>query len=180
MEIQDRIKKLSTCFKQLVVEQGSEGLTAYIVALFPDGWTIQPDVISEEYGVKVYKKESYYYFLLDDNGDFDNLFTSVEYTVKLNETLEEKRALFKKKANELKQLFASGDIEELKTLSFSTEKVTTKKGKKESADELDISAEDLLPEKPAKKGRGKKDKEDKEATPIKEQSDADLINELPD
>jgi hypothetical protein len=118
--------------------------------------------------VKDNNSNGHYFFTSLTNGA-DCVFDAIDDIIKFNQSIEEKTRLLKTKAQELKELFETEDIEKLRTLTFTfvtndvkteTEDETTKKeGKKNNKGNK------------GKKGKDKKNKAAEEApvTPTEEE-----------
>ena len=190
MDIQERLKKIAPYAITFHCDVGvEENNTAFLIVSLPEGWAIQEKTINTQFGVALFQRNGFYYFVLSNpDDDYEKLFDAVEFTITLNKTLEEKKAIFKAKANELKQLFATSSLEELKSLSFTTvaTKQKGKKGKVNDPFNIDLDNDVLVPESEVeeketttttKKGKGKTTPKNNK---IDEGDAESLINSLPD
>lgn len=128
MNIKERIEKLKGVFVSFNI---TEGFT-YALTKIPSKW-ILPDTIEQFQVSTTYDKSTGgYYFVTKVDDGVENVFDAIDYVVKLNQSIEEKKQLLQEKANELSELFASEPIERLRTLEFvfKPQKKQVKKGKK--------------------------------------------------
>ena len=153
LTINDRIKKVGGYFASFNIAEG----TIYALVTFPARWTVVPTLDVDGAEVKIVKdnKSNGYYFFTDLANGADCVFDAIDEVIKFNQSIEEKTTLLKVKAQELKELFETEDIEKLRTLRFvfgtpvnCMPEPPKRENKKESG---------------KKKGKGKKDKSPKEA-----------------
>lgn len=140
--MEERIKNLEGYFEEFNITEG----IIYVKVKFPNKWQI-PDsaLLTEHFAVKVAndsdKKYSYYFFGELGNG-VENVFDAIDFTIMFNKDIEEKTTLLTQKVNELKDLFASRTLDELKNLKIeivynkTEEKKTRKKGGKKLKEEI--------------------------------------------
>jgi len=150
--ITDNIKRIENYFVNLNIAEGK----AYILAKFPDKWTVfeKFDQLNVE-AVKSKDGNGYYFFTDAENG-VENLFTAIEFVENTNKDIEEKTQLLKEKMNELKQLFLTNDVKKLKTLEFEFKRTPKKvKGKENAKEEKNIVQETIVTEKKLSKKENK-------------------------
>ena len=193
MDIQERLKKIGPYAISFQSDVGmEENNTTFLIISLPEGWTIPEKTINSQFKTVLYQQGGFYYFVLSSpEDDYGNLFDAVEFVVLLNKTLEEKKAIFKAKANELKELFARSSLEELKSLSFTTKATKMPKVKKDKEEEdgfnLDLDNDALVSEQEVKETITTTVKEKKNKPKIKKNADesiekdaVSLISSLPD
>ena len=193
MDIQERLKKIAPYAISFHSDVGmEENNTTFLIISLPEGWTIPEKTINSQFKTVLYQQGGFYYFVLSSpEDDYGNLFDAVEFVVLLNKTLEEKKAIFKAKANELKELFARSSLEELKSLSFTTKATKIPKVKKDKEEEdgfnLDLDNDALVSEQEVKETITTTVKEKKNKPKIKKNADesiekdaVSLISSLPD
>lgn len=194
MDIQERLKKIAPYAISFHSDVGmEENNTTFLIISLPEGWTIPEKTINSQFRTVLYQQGGFYYFVLSSpEDDYGNLFDAVEFVVLLNKTLEEKKAIFKAKANELKELFARSSLEELKSLSFTTKAMKIPKVKKDKEEEedgfnLDLDNDALVSEQEVKETVTTTVKEKKNKPKIKKNTDesiekdaVSLISSLPD
>ena len=193
MDIQKRLKKIAPYAISFHSDVGmEENNTTFLIVSLPEGWTIQEKTVSNQFGVVLYQQGGFYYFILSSpDDDYENLFDAVEFVITLNKTLEEKKAIFKAKANELKELFAKSSLEELKSLSFTTKAVKIPKAKQDKEEEdgfnLVLDNDALVSEQEVKETITTTIKEKKNKSKAKKNTDENiekdavsLISSLPD
>lgn len=193
MDIQERLKKIAPYAISFHSDVGmEENNTTFLIISLPEGWTIPEKTINSQFKTVLYQQGGFYYFVLSSpEDDYGNLFDAVEFVVLLNKTLEEKKAIFKAKANELKELFARSSLEELKSLSFTTKATKIPKVKKDKEEEdgfnLDLDNDALVSEQEVKETVTTTVKEKKNKPKIKKNADesiekdaVSLISSLPD
>ena len=119
----------------------TEGFT-YALTKIPSKWVI-PDTIEQFQVSTTYDKSTGgYYFVTKVDDGVENVFDAIDFVVKLNKSIEEKKQLLQEKANELSELFASEPIERLRTLEFvfKPQKKQLRKGKKnKKTEEVPVS-----------------------------------------
>lgn len=193
MDIQERLKKIGPYAISFHSDVGmEENNTTFLIISLPEGWTIPEKTINSQFRTVLYQQGGFYYFVLSSpEDDYGNLFDAVEFVILLNKTLEEKKAIFKAKANELKELFARSSLEELKSLSFTTKAMKIPKVKKDKEEEdgfnLDLDNDALVSEQEVKETVTTTVKEKKNKPKIKKNTDesiekdaVSLISSLPD
>lgn len=114
--MQDRIEKIKDYFISFNIAEG----VAYIQIKLPNKWDApSSEVLEENFQTKTAKESNgtIYFFSEMDNGIM-NVFDAVDFTVEYNKDLEEKSELFRVKIEELKNLFATKSLDELKTLNI--------------------------------------------------------------
>lgn len=192
MDIQERLKKIAPYAISFHSDVGmEENNTTFLIISLPEGWTIPEKTINSQFRTVLYQQGGFYYFVLSSpEDDYGNLFDAVEFVILLNKTLEEKKAIFKAKANELKELFARSSLEELKSLSFTTKATKIPKVKKDKEEDdfnLDLDNDALVSEQEVKETVTTTVKEKKNKPKIKKNTDesiekdaVSLISSLPD
>ena len=115
MNITEKIKKTEKYFKQFNVLKDC----AYILLDLPDNWALpNDDFLKKEFNVNVTVDDNGIYFFSEVN-ELDKVFEAAFYTIDMNKTNEAKLALYNEKIEELQNIFAERNLEELKTISFS-------------------------------------------------------------
>ena len=192
MDIQERLKKIAPYAISFHSDVGmEENNTTFLIISLPEGWTIPEKTINSQFRTVLYQQGGFYYFVLSSpEDDYGNLFDAVEFVILLNKTLEEKKAIFKAKANELKELFARSSLEELKSLSFTTKATKIPKVKKDKEEDdfnLDLDNDALVSDQEVKETVTTTVKEKKNKPKIKKNTDesiekdaVSLISSLPD
>lgn len=131
MDVKDRIEKVKEYFKGMQVFQTDNGNIIYVVIQFPNKWIID-DEITNKFGVSVAKGNDYpgqFYFCVEMEKGFDVVFDSIEYTINKMLAAQERALLFKKKTEELQNLFMDESIplESLRGLEFNFKVPKTKR-----------------------------------------------------
>lgn len=110
--MQSRIKQIEDYFLAFNIAEN----IAYIQVRFPEKWDVpSSEILEDEYSTKIVeeKDHSYYFFSNMGNGIM-NVFDAVDFTIAYNKDLEEKSNLFLTKINELKEIFATKSLNELR------------------------------------------------------------------
>lgn len=149
MDFEKRLNELSEYDVSFEIKQGYY----HVSLVYKDGW----DVVScdNEYIYIEQRNGVCHYLASADSVNIDDIFNAIESTINYNIDLQKKLELFRKKTEELQELFAKESLDVLETIEF-------KYGKKEE---------------PVKKKRGRKPKKKdveeeqvkQEETPVKEE-----------
>lgn len=128
MGLQEEIFSIQEYFKS--IEYFGKGIVVKVQ--FPPKWTVYP---SQDGIIKVTPDENipniYFYFTNLNEGKLEQVFDLIRETVEMNLSVIKKIELMKKKIEELKELFATNDLDKLETLEFVfAENGTTNKAKK--------------------------------------------------
>lgn len=111
------------------VEMYNEALMVKVV--YPDRWKAYP---SDDGRIKVTPSDSdpnlTYYYADSNDTTYEDMFDLIEQTIKANKDIVLKLKLLREKGEELKELFSKLPYEELLTLKFVTEKVSSTKPKR--------------------------------------------------
>lgn len=127
LQVEDYISKIGEYF---------EGIERYNDALIvrvklPERWGTYP---SSDERIKVAKSEEvpneYYYYGSSNDVNLEDIFQLILETIQMNKDVLLKIELLKEKVQELKELFDTKPLDELKTLKFVTEKPKKAKAKR--------------------------------------------------
>ena len=127
LQAEDYISKIGEYF---------EGIERYNDALIvrvklPERWGTYP---SSDERIKVAKSEEvpneYYYYGSSNDVNLEDIFQLILETIQMNKDVLLKIELLKEKVQELKELFDTKPLDELKTLKFVTEKPKKAKAKR--------------------------------------------------
>ena len=160
MDISERIKNLKPYFVSFNVM--AEDDASYVLMRFPDNWVL-PDakMLRDVYLTEIAQREAGIFFLTEIANGTEKLFDCVEFVVKYNKNIEERKYLLSAKIKELTKLFASAELEQLKSLKFVMDEVpqdqtepkkTKGKGKKAESKTSEQKVEDILAEVAEKSG----------------------------
>lgn len=123
MSLIDRINKIKNYFKGIEYQNG----LLIIKVMFPDKLIPQG---SADGLIKVTKSEGlWYYYAQADLISEDTLFDLIDATIKVYDDAKEKVALLKQKVDELRDIFATNDLETLLGLQFVLPKIEKKEDK---------------------------------------------------
>lgn len=113
MRIEELLEKLTKFNVSFEIREGY-----YHVALkYPDNWEI---VASDYDSIYIEKRNGLcHYFALVGSIDLEEIFNTIDASIKYNEDLERKLLLFRQKTEELQILFAQNSYEKLLRLKFS-------------------------------------------------------------
>jgi hypothetical protein len=126
--MQKRIEKIKDYFYDM--KMSMEDKIVYVQTRFPSNWTIS-ELLEDNFKVKgVDTKKGTQIFFTELNNGFDKIFDAIDYTIDMNLSALERLDLFRKKVEELKELFDCEDIEKLKRLEFTFKKPDKKRTKK--------------------------------------------------
>ena len=129
--IKDRISMIKEYFDSFNIIEGA----AYALVRFPSKWTVLNEFDMDGCVVNTVsdRNKNGYYFFTDFENGFDCIFDAIDEVINFNKSIEEKTDLLIAKAQELKELFETEDIDRLRTLRFVMEgdgaSVKPKKGK---------------------------------------------------
>lgn len=150
MDLKSRIDKIGPYFVSFNIM--AEESASYAVVKFPQGWAI-PDkgALRENFKVEIAPMEYGICFASDIKNGPECIFDALDYVIDFNKKVEERKGLLIEKVEELKQLFATEDLDKLKTLqfSFSTPKKAGRKPqvkKAQAPSEEEQSASEAQPE----------------------------------
>ena len=137
MNLNDRIERTKPYFLQFQVLAEEDAL--YAVARFPENWTI-PDknALKSTYKVEYAPMNNGVCFVTELKNGAECVFDALDYVIKFNKCVEERKELLIAKVNELKDLFAKEDLEKLKRLTFVFEKPKKTKPAKSSVDQIKV------------------------------------------
>lgn len=132
-DIKQRIEKIKPYFDGMQVENLGSQQVIYVVVNFPDKWVID-DTVANKFDVSIAESEdvqNQYFFCAKMEQGFDTVFDAIDYNIEKMLSAQERTDLFKKKAQELRELFENLDIpiESLRTLEFTYKKKGGKKPK---------------------------------------------------
>lgn len=152
--MQKRIENVKEYFVAFNIAEN----TAYAQLRFPTKWDVPSnEILEENFNTRsAIENDGSVYFFSDMSNGIMNVFDAVDFTIEYNKDLEEKSELFREKIEELKQIFATKTLEELRNLTISVKEVTT------------------LPWKKSEKGDKKERKRGKDKPQIKE--DEKVVN----
>ena len=152
--MQKRIENVKEYFVAFNIAEN----TAYAQLRFPSKWDVPSnEILEENFNTRsAIENDGSVYFFSDMSNGIMNVFDAVDFTIEYNKDLEEKSELFREKIEELKQIFATKTLEELRNLTISVKEVTT------------------LPWKKSEKGDKKERKRGKDKPQIKE--DEKVVN----
>lgn len=147
--MQKRIENVKEYFVAFNIAEN----TAYAQLRFPSKWDVPSnEILEENFNTRsAIEGDGSVYFFSDMSNGIMNVFDAVDFTIEYNKDLEEKSELFREKIEELKQIFATKTLEELRNLTISVKEVTT------------------LPWKKSEKGDKKERKRGKDKPQIKEE-----------
>ena len=114
LKIKERIENLKGIFVSFNI---TEGFT-YALTNIPPKWVIPETIEQFQVSTTCDKNTGGYYFVTKVEDGIENVFDAIDYVVKVNRSIEEKKALLQEKANELSELFAKEPIERLRNLEF--------------------------------------------------------------
>lgn len=114
--LKDRINDIKEYFIGMEVTNG----TSILKVKYPHKWGVFPN---QENTIQVTREEesdenTYYYYADYETVPFEQMFSLVEETAKMNINAQKKITLLHDKFEELKELFASNDYEVLENLKF--------------------------------------------------------------
>lgn len=129
MNLNERIERTKPYFLQFNVIAEEDAI--YVVARFPQNWTI-PDraALKNTYKVETAPMNNGICFATETKNGEECVFDALDYVINFNKCVAERKELLIAKVNELKNLFATEDLEKLKTLTFAFDKPKKKINKK--------------------------------------------------
>lgn len=129
MNLNDRIEASKPYFLQFQILAEEDAI--YVIAKFPQSWTIpDTDALKKSYNVEIAPVNGAVCFATEIKNGTDCVFDALDYVIKFNKCVEERKELLINKVNELKTLFASEELEKLKTLVFTFEEPKKPKTRK--------------------------------------------------
>ena len=125
-DIKQRIEKIKQYFAGMQVENLGGQQIIYVVVNFPDRWVID-DTVANKFDVSIAESDdvpNQYFFCAKMEQGFDTVFDAIDYNVEKMLSAQERTDLFKKKTQELRDIFENLDIpiETLRTLEFTYKK----------------------------------------------------------
>lgn len=145
MNLNDRIERTKPYFVLFNVSAEEDAI--YAVARFPENWTV-PDrnELKKTFKVELAPMNNGMCFATETKNGAECVFDALDYVIKFNKCVEERKELLIEKANELKHLFATEELEKLKLLTFTFEKPKKSKSKRsvveDTQEEMENKAED--------------------------------------
>lgn len=135
-DIKQRIDKIKPYFAGMQVENIGGQQVIYVIVNFPDRWVIDENVASK-FDVSVAESEevlNQYFFCAKMEQGFDTVFDAIDYNIEKMLSAQERTDLFKKKTQELRDIFENLDIsiETLRTLEFTYKKKQRRGSTKET------------------------------------------------
>lgn len=120
MNIDERIKKIDEYVVQFnaVVKESAY----YLLLQFPEKWTVPGvQMLKETYKVECISGNTPGSIMMgvDMKDGYDSIFDAAEYIISFNKDIEERVALLNKYINDLKTIFSTRKLEELRSLRFS-------------------------------------------------------------
>lgn len=141
--MQERIEGMKPYFRG--IEMYNDALI--VRTIFPNKWRVFG---SDDEKIKVAQSEDsqneYFYYADGNESSYDDIFDVIEQTIKINQETTLKLSLLKEKVEELKELFSMHSYEELKNLSFVTNKTDSTKPKRKYTKKKKTSQEALKEE----------------------------------
>lgn len=121
MNLNERIEGVKPYFVLFNISAEEDAI--YAVAKFPQNWTV-PDreELKKAFKVELAPMNNGMCFATETKNGAECVFDALDYVIKFNKCVEERKELLIEKANELKHLFATEDLEKLKLLTFTFEK----------------------------------------------------------
>ena len=141
MNLNERIESVKPYFVLFNISAEEDAI--YAVVRFPQTWTI-PDraALKKTYNVELASMNNGICFATETKNGAECVFDALDYVIKFNKCVEERKELLISKVNELKNLFATEDLEKLKTLTFVFEKPKkAKQGKKAAIETVQSDTE---------------------------------------
>lgn len=125
-DIKQRIEKIKQYFAGMQVENLGGQQVIYVIVNFPDRWVID-DTVANKFDVSIAESDdvqNQYFFCAKMEQGFDTVFDAIDYNVEKMLSAQERTDLFKKKTQELRDMFENLDIpiETLRTLEFTFKK----------------------------------------------------------
>lgn len=125
-DIKQRIDKIKPYFAGMQVEEVNGQQIIYVCVNFPDRWVID-DAVRAKYDITIAESDEIqhqFFFCAKIEQGFDLVFDAIDCNIEKMLSAEERTELFKKKAQELREMFENLEIpiETLRTLEFSVKK----------------------------------------------------------
>lgn len=125
-DIKQRIEKIKQYFAGMQVENLGGQQVIYVIVDFPDRWVID-ETVANKFDVSIAESDdtpNQYFFCAKMEQGFDTVFDAIDYNVEKMLSAQERTDLFKKKTQELRDIFENLDIpiETLRTLEFTYKK----------------------------------------------------------
>lgn len=149
MKLDERIENIKPYFVTFNVSAEDDAI--YVVIKVPSNWTApDAEALKNSYSVQIVPMQGGLCFATEIKNGAEAVFDAVDYVIKFNKGVEERKELLTQKLTELKKLFVSEDLEKLKTLKFVFEseqeepkkKKGTKKAVIEEAPASTVTAEE--------------------------------------
>lgn len=142
MDLQEKLIELSEYGVSFNVANGN-----FVIRIkYDKHWTIiQPDGDDIAFYCDE-SSDSVYYYVASVTTNIEKLFHAIDETIEYNRELEKKVELFKKKMNELQEIFAQEPLETLNTLEFKIKKKKEKQKKEKPLKETDTIQNNELPD----------------------------------
>lgn len=125
-DIKQRIEKIKQYFAGMQVENLGGQQIIYVIVNFPDRWVID-ETVANKFDVSIAESDdtpNQYFFCAKMEQGFDTVFDAIDYNIEKMLSAQERTDLFKKKTQELRDMFENLDIpiETLRTLEFTFKK----------------------------------------------------------
>ena len=125
-DIKQRIEKIKQYFAGMQVENLGGQQIIYVIVNFPDRWVID-ETVANKFDVSIAESDdtpNQYFFCAKMEQGFDTVFDAIDYNVEKMLSAQERTDWFKKKTQELRDMFENLDIpiETLRTLEFTFKK----------------------------------------------------------
>lgn len=144
MNLNERINKIRQFFITFNVDS-TDG-ASYVLVRFPNKWDI-PDrkSLKDSFKVEIGVKPEGVFFITEIENDPSCIFDAIDYVIDFNRNVEERMEIFSLKMKELKEIFATEELEKLKSLEFTfkpqKKTVGKKKGKTSTETTIETSQE---------------------------------------
>ena len=160
--MQDRIEKIKEYFVAFNIAENM----AYTQVRFPNKWDVpSSEILEENFNVNTaIESDGTIYFFSEMSNGILNVFDAVDFTIDYNKDLEEKSELFREKIEELKELFATKTLDELRTMKIVVEEVIILPWKKDS--------------KSSKRDKAQNNKDKKTSQTTKKEKKAKVVEEV--
>lgn len=169
LQVEDYISQIGEYFKG--IEKFNDALIVKIQ--LPDKWGVYPSADGRiKPAVSETTPNEYFYY--GDSGEvkLEEIFQLIIETIQMNKDVLIKIELLKDKVNELKELFDTKTLEELKTLKFVTEKPKSKRTKRKYTRRTKVATHE--PEQPLeeyKENEVVEEKQDKTTKVVEQEKD---------
>lgn len=128
--MQNRINRIKEYFVAFNIAEN----IAYVKVNFPKKWDLTSgEILNDEFKCNAVEDKEHggIYFFSDMENGITNLFDAIDFTIDFNKDMELKSQLFLEKMEEMKTLFSTLPLDELKTMEFAfKEKSKTPKADK--------------------------------------------------